>query len=195
MTGGKGNDLIGEEESAGADAFRRGDDNPIGGDFDADGTEGSGDGTAHPVETGEMGPSLPGGVAGRGGLDAQEVATEQIDGTGSPGMAERLAVGATVHREVFVALHLGIVLLPERRGTFAQHATPIGLDFGEYFVVQPQLAECGKFVEAHVGRGDGGHCGVLHDMLKYLLLTLLVGIAVEDGEHAGELRDLRVKRG
>ena len=108
---------------------------------------------------------LPCGITRRSRLDAEEITAEQIDGAGSPSMAERLAIGTTIHREVFVTLHFGIVLLPERRSPFVQHAAPVGLDFREDIVVLTELAECGEFVEAHVGCGDGGHFGVLHHIL------------------------------
>ena len=89
-------------------------------------------------------------------------------------MAERLAVGTTVHGKMLHSLLCGNIFFPERRSTLAQHTAPVVADFLQYFVVVAHHAEGFQFVEAHIGSGDGLDVGIQHDALHDLLALLLV---------------------
>ena len=75
-------------------------------------------------------------------------------------MAERLAVGAAVHGQMLRARLCGHILLPERGGSLAQHAAPIGAHLAEHLLMVAHHAECLQLVEAHIGRGDRVYGGV-----------------------------------
>ena len=107
-------------------------------------------------------------------------------------MAQRLAVGTTIHGKVLGARLRRDIFFPEGGSALAQHASPVVADFLQHLLVAPIDEQRLQFVEAHIGRGDGRDVGIEHHALHDFAALLLVGHAVEDGKHIGELGDLAV---
>ena len=67
-------------------------------------------------------------IAVLGGSQPYQVLTYEINGTGTPRMAQTFAILSSVNRILFAVSYGGIVFFPERSCPLREHASPIAFD-------------------------------------------------------------------
>ena len=87
---------------------------------------------------------------------------------------------------------LWVVFLPEAGCALAEHSSPVLAHLFCHLGLLAHLAKCLKLVETHVGSGDSLHLGVEHHALHHGLTVFVAQVAVDHGEHVGELCYLAV---
>ena len=145
----------------------------------------SGHGSFHPFQAAQTRGDGVFLVTGFGGFYSQIVFAQQIDGAGSPCMAEAFAVWTSVHGQMPGTCFFGIVFLPETGSSFFQHTAPIGFHFFHHRFLFAQGAQCFQFIETHIRSGDFQNTVILQYGVFDGLLFIGIQIIEEDREHIG----------
>ena len=130
--------------------------------------------------------------AGRGGIQADKVAGQEINRACRPCMAQRLAEGIAVHRVLLFKGLSGVVFLPEGDRAELQHAAPVAPDLFEHLLKIPHAAERLQLKEAEIRGGDGRHFFIEKNTLDKKLSALLVRNPEENRQNIGVARDVPV---